>query len=70
MLKIWIENWLCVFLKNWILVVDGIGNENFDVKKLEMEMWLMVGMGFSKKYKENLLRKKIKYRLKFMLRKI
>ena len=70
MLKIWIENWWCVFLKNGILVVDGI--ENVDVKKLEMEMWLMVGMWFfeNKKYKENLLRKKIKYRLNFMLRKI
>ena len=59
---------VCVFLKNGILVFDGI--ENVDVKKLEMEMGLMVGMGFSKKYKENLLRKKIKYRLNFMLRKI
>ena len=32
----------------------------------------MVGMGFlkTKKYKENLLRKRKKYKLKFMLRKI
>lgn len=42
------------------------------LKNLEMEMWILVRMGFlkTKKYKENLLRKKIKYRLKFMLRKI
>ena len=60
---------MCVF-KNGILVVDGI--ENVDVKKMEMEMELLVKMRFLKKNKckENLLRKKIKYRLNFMLRKI
>ena len=40
------------------------------LKNLEMEMWILVKMKFSKKYKENLLRKKIKYRLNFMLLKI
>ena len=61
----------CYIILNNDMVVDGI--ENLDVddkKKSEMEMELLVRMGFSKKYKENLLRKKIKYRLNFMLRKI
>ena len=65
-----IENWLVVmcFLKNEILVVGEIeiwdvkknGNGNVDFGEDEV---------FKKKYKENLLRKKIKYKLKFMFRK-
>lgn len=35
-----------MFLKNEILVVDGI--ENVDVKKMEMEMGLLVKMGLKK----------------------
>lgn len=63
--------WLCAFdkMKFWLFVKLKIGM----LKKLEMEMWILVRMGFSKKnkYKENLLRKrKKKYRLNFMLRKI
>ena len=57
-------------LKNGILVVDWI--ENVDVKKNGNGNVIDGGDGVSKKnkYKENLLRKKIKYKLKFMLRKI
>lgn len=58
---------MCVFLKNEILVVDGI--ENVDVKKFGNENVDFGEDGVFKKnkYKENLLRKRKKYRLKFML---
>lgn len=56
-------------MKNEIWVVGEI--ENVDVKKFGNGNVIDGGDGvFKKKYKENLLRKKIKYRLNFMLRKI
>ena len=59
--------WLCAFdkMKFWLFVKLNM----WMLKNLKMEMWILVKMGFlkTKKYKENLLRKKIKYRLKFML---
>ena len=44
--------------------------EYVDVKKIGNGNVDFGGDGVKKKYKENLLRKKIKYRLNFMLRKI
>lgn len=58
---------VCVFEK-WNLVVCEI--EYVDVKKFGNGNVIDGGDEvFKKKYKENLLRKKIKYKLKFMFRK-